>query len=64
MDRQQMAHEAFWGKNEALYAHLESLASYREGGVEWPANGLSLADCVRLVAEMTEEELEAVAATC
>jgi hypothetical protein len=64
MDRRQMATEAFWGKNDALYSHLEQMASYEKGGVTWAANGLSLEDCVRLAEAMTEEEWDVALAVC
>jgi hypothetical protein len=55
--RRQIAVDAFCGCNNPLYQRLLFKAGYEMNGQWFPSNGLTLADCIHLVKEMTEEEL-------
>lgn len=61
--REEMARRAFAGGDPVLMGEVLFRLGYGYGGVWYPANGCTLAECVRVVvADMTERELEQVAA--
>lgn len=55
--RTDIAKRAFYGGNLALWGHLVYLKSYQQDGVTWAANGLTLAECIELVNQMTDDDL-------
>lgn len=59
MDIEQLARDAFYGLNDDLYERLCWAARYTVDGIEYPANGLSLAECIVLVAKIAPAELVA-----
>lgn len=60
--RDEAAREAFWGKHPPLMDLVEDRRGYEEGGVWYPANGMTLAECIETVLDLSEDEFLAVAA--
>jgi hypothetical protein len=61
--REDYARNAFWGSNSALMAEVENTRGYEMDGVWYPANGMTLAECIETVESIdgqTWEELQAL----
>lgn len=53
--RDEYARNAFWGSNPILMAAVEDARGYEQDGVWYPANGMTLAECIETVEAMDEE---------
>ena len=53
--RDEHARNAFWGSNPMLMAEVENLRGYDMDGVRYPANGMTLAECIETVEAMDDE---------
>ena len=57
MDRKSIAKTAFYGGKETLFDAVCLKNGYEWEGKTIPANGISLADCIKTVEHMTEQEI-------
>ena len=62
MNRNEIARAAFWGNNEALMNYMCSVDSYTWNGVEYPANGITLARAIEIMENLSSDEIDALIA--
>lgn len=55
--KNQIARDAFYGNNEALMNVVMNKNGYEMDGNFYPANSISLAECIATVEAMSEDEI-------